>query len=143
MGEIQFMGAVLLTAVFAVAIFGYISGVGTDNNVDILNDSDFVAYDSNLNADLALVRTQTNDSSTAFYESTIASGDTTTTTGGQFKGGMISALTSLKRTIGLAYTKIFGNDNNGMGVALTALLTFMVFIAIRYIWKTWAGHSPD
>jgi len=37
---------------------------------------------------------------------------------------------------------IFGGDS-GLGIFLGALVSFIIFVSIRYAWKSWKGGNPD
>jgi len=147
MGQIKFMASIIMTLLFIVAIMSYATNFGNDNNVAIdLNDDDVIMKaKGNLQSDIQTFKSQTNSSLEALYESTIEGGDETTVTGGQFKGGISGAFDSLKITIRLIYQKIFGSEqgDNGFGIILTGLISFLGLVSLLYLWKTWAGKSPD
>ena len=146
MGQIKFMGSMVMAFLFAIAIMGYATNFGIDNNVPILfeNDTDLNNAKSSIENSAVTYTTQTNSSTKALYESTIAAGDRTTVTGGQFKGGVSGAYEGIKTIITLGFKKIFGSDqdSSGFGIILTTLTAFLTFVLSMYVWKTWRGN-PD
>ena len=144
MGEIKFISGLLMIALFTIAIVGYTTNFGIDNNapVNLNQDSEFGLLKSNLSSDLETFKTQSNSSSIAFFSSEVTSGDETTRTGGAFKIGLGQLIGSTKKIMNLGYSKIFGNDV-GFGIFLTAITSLFVYIGFRYIWKTWKGGNPD
>lgn len=147
MGYIKFMGGILMAAIFAIAIMNYVVDFGADNNVaiDISEDSAITDIQSSLENNVDTYKLETNSSLKALYDSEITSGDETSRTGGQFKGGVGGAFSALKNIINIGYKKIFGSEQGtgGKGIALTALISFLGFVLGMYIWKTWAGKNPE
>jgi len=144
MGEIKFIGALLLIVVFAIAVVGYTINFADDNNavISLEDDSEFSSLDTTLDTGVTSFSSDSNSSSKAFAESTIASGDETTVTGGQFKVGFGSLFTAVKGTFTTIRSKIFGGST-ALGIFLTALSGFLVYMGFRYVWKTWKGGNPD
>jgi hypothetical protein len=147
MGQIQFVGSLLLIALFSIAVVNFGIGFGNDNNaaVKLSDDVQLSGFVGNVESDIVTFKSDTNASQKALFDSTIASGDETTTTGGQFKGGISGILSSIKNIITLGYNKIFGSEQGtgAFGIVLTGFISFLVFIMGMYIWKTWAGKNPD
>lgn len=147
MGQIQFIGSMLLAMLFATAIFSYVYGFGNDNDVafNINSDSEFTATKTNLTTDVQTFRSETNSSLKALFESKVESGDETTLTGGQFKGNVGGVFGGVKRVLSIINNKIFGGEqgDSGFGIILTAIISFLGFVLGLYIWKTWAGKTPD
>ncbi|MAH48477.1 hypothetical protein CMI37_21810 [Candidatus Pacearchaeota archaeon] len=148
MGEIKFVGALVLTALFAIAIISYVSNFGTDNDVavDFNDDPDLQNTATGLQSDLDTYRLNVNSSSTSFSQSEITIASEVTRTGGVFKGGgVFQTIGTVKRILNSGWKKIFGNEqgNAGFGIVLTALISFLVFVAVRYVYKSWVGKNPD
>jgi len=146
MGHIKFMGGLLMAAIFAIAIIGYVTDFGADNDVaiDLSDDEIITEIDASLESDIDTYKLQTNSSLEALYASEISAGDETSRTGGQFKGGVSGAFSAIKNIITIGYKRIFGQEqgNSGKGIVLTALISFLAFVLGMYIWKTWKGN-PD
>jgi len=144
MGEIKFVVSLVLVALFVIAIISYTSNYMTENNSTISLDDDetFSTLQTNTKSDLTTFKTNVNSSSEAFAESEITAEQETTRTGGQFKVGMGTLLSSIKSVFDLGREKIFGGDVR-FAVVLTALSSLLVYIGFRYVWKTWAGKNPD
>ena len=75
-------------------------------------------------------------------ESSISTQTDSTEGGTSFKIGPGTALVMTVSTISIAFSKIFGSSS-GFGILLTALISVFALISILYIYKTWAGKSPD
>jgi hypothetical protein len=144
MGQIQLIGSFFMIAIFAIAIISYTSNFADENDVAIDIADDIRVTDSILESEIDSVRLQTNSSGQAFSDSTIESGDETSTTGGVFKA-LSGTFTSVGKILTMGKNVIFGDEQgiSGPGIALTALGTFMATLIILYTWKTWAGKSPD
>lgn len=146
MGEIKFIGGLLLIALFSIAIITYVSNFGDDNNavVNLADEEDFETLNANINSNaetFAIV--DTNSSSESFFESTLESGDDVMTSGGAFKNfGFRSLLSSITSIGNLARTYLFGG-NTAFGIFITAISGILVYTGIRYIYKTWVGKNPD
>lgn len=147
MGQIQFVGSLLLAGLFAVAIVNFSIGFGNDNDasVKITDDPKLVSFIANAESDISTFQSDTNASLKALYDSTVASGDETTTTGGQFKGGVGGITSALTNIITLGFNRIFGGSEGtgGFAIILTGFISFLVFVMGMYVWKTWAGRNPD
>jgi len=143
MGNIKYVGALLMTALFAVSIIVFSIGFGQENTAAFnLGDSEgFNDTRDSIQNNLVQYRTDVINSSNSFYESEISEGETVRT-GGQFKVGPFTAYSAAKSTISQSFTTIFGKGAE-FAYLLTALLGFLSFVLILYIWKTWAGRNPD
>jgi hypothetical protein len=144
MGQIKYIGAMVLIMLFATAIIGYVINFADDNDtgIDLNDDDEFVTLKSDLETDMISFKDDTNSSIEAFDKSTIISGSETTTSGGQFKGGITSSTGSAKKIIKLSYQKIFGSGSEFKYFLIT-FMAFLGFVGLLYWWKTWAGKSPD
>lgn len=147
MGQIQFMGAILLVVLFSIAVVGYATNFANDNDVYVTlnNDSFVTGQQSDLESGISTFKTQANSSVLSLTKGTIASGDETTETGSQFKGSVSGIFDSMKAALNTAYARIFGQEqgNSGLGIFLVALISFLTVLMGLYIWKTWAGKTPD
>lgn len=143
MGEIKFVGALLMIALFSIAVISFMVDFASDNSakVSLANDTRFNQAQTELKGNLSEWQTRTNQSSASFFPSEITTGDETTRTGGQFKIGMSSLISTASTIISASFLTIFGNDI-GFGILLTALSSFLVFVAVRYLWQTWKGGAP-
>lgn len=146
MGEIKFIGALLMTALFSIAIISYVITFGLDNDAIVnLIDEPLIA---NLNTTITSQVGNTgwtesvNESSEGFFKSTIKSGDEVMEGGGQFKGTLMDLISSIKSILDLVRNKIFGGST-AFGIVITALSSFLIYVGIRYIYKTWVGKNPD
>lgn len=143
MGQIKFTVALVMIALFSIAIIGFAIDFANSNDaaVSILDDSDIVSLQENAEGNISGFRS----SSRTQYESiinTTISASGTSTSGGQFAVTPTNVLGVVKNVLLVGYTKIFGTGS-GFGVFLTTLLAMLVFMMGLYIWKSWAGKSPD
>jgi hypothetical protein len=143
MGEIKFVGSLLMFAVFGLSLLMFGIGFGEDNNTSFnIGDSEgWNTTRDSVNSNLTQFHTDVISSSESFYKSEIQEGETVKT-GGQFKLGPATALSTTTTFLGQGFRSIFGN-NSAFGVVLTALLSFLGFVLVLYIWKTWAGRNPN
>lgn len=145
MGEIKFIAGLLMVVLFMIAILGYTFGFASDNNseIDISNRSEFSSFKSHSEDNITQFGlVDMNESSEALYTSTIATGDQVTTSGGQFKVGVVSLFTVITSFFLIVKTNIFGGSN-AFGIVLLAIGGFLIFVGSRYIYKTWVGKNPD
>lgn len=144
MGEIKFMKALVFISLFAIAITGYAIGFANDNGavVSIDPDAEFSGINSTTQSSANDFYLNTNDSSTSFFASTITGAEQTTVTGGEFKlglGSLIETINSISKT---TRKTLFGN-NPAFGIIFTLFSSFLIYMGVRYIWKTWKGGNPD
>jgi hypothetical protein len=142
MGFTQFSVAILLAGLFAFALINFAMNFAQDNaaNFSLANDSDFMAVKSNINNNITQYKTVTDESSTAFAESTLSTASDATEGGSQFKVTPWTSLSIIKNTMDAGWTKIFGSDSN-FRIIFTALFAILTFTIIMLAWKAWKG-SP-
>ena len=144
MGQIQFTISLILIGLFAIAIIGFAINFAIDNDsyVDLSDDAELSTLYINTEASVSDFDSDAENTYTSIINSTIASGDETTISGGQFKITPVNALGVVNSIIRVGYIKIFGNDS-GFGIFMTTFFAVLLFILGLLIWKTWAGRSPD
>ena len=144
MGEIKFVGALIMISLFAIALVGYAIGFANDNDAPINLNTDTAYNDFNTNAqgNLSSFRTESNASANAFGQTNIEGTDSTTVTGGEFKVGMGSLLLGMGSVVTLMKGKLFGNSP-AFSIVLTALVAFLGYMFVRFVWKTWKGGNPE
>ena len=127
--------------------FNYVIDFGRDNNVaiNLSEDADLTGDLETKELNVVSYVSQTNSSIESLYESEIAAGDEVMRTGGSFKGGVSGAFGATKTIIKIGYKKIFGSEqgSSGKGIILTALISFLAFVLVMYIYKAWVGKNPD
>lgn len=144
MGQIKFVISMAMAVLFAIAVITFGIQFGNDNSAGdkIGDDSDFSTIQSELVGNTSTFLTDINSSSDAFFKSSLAQGDQTTATGGQFKVGVSTMMAQSSSILKAGYKKIFGS-NTGFGVFLTSLSTLLLFIFTMYAYKSWIGRNPD
>jgi hypothetical protein len=157
MGQIKFIGSFMMIMVFTIAVIGFAGEFGEGNDVAIkLSDpgaGNLSQLGSDLKNEIIISVDQINDSSQSFMspDNSIAPGSESTETGGIFKKissavftGFSSVSGGIKAIFITSTTLLEGSDGSGaVSVGLTALLSFLVIVALLLIWKTWAGKNPD
>ena len=143
MGQIKFLSGIFMTSLFAIAIITFVINFGIDNDssVTLDNDPDFSEINSDLTGDIQTFNINANTSSDTIMSTTQETGDQSASSGGQFKVGTATGITTVTRVIRIGFKKIFGEDTN-FGVVFTLLTSLLVFISGLYIWKAWKGN-PD
>jgi len=135
-----------MASLFTIAIISYSIGFAHDNNavITILNEPLISNLSSNITSNIGTSgwSESINESSEAFFSSTISTGDESMEGGGQFKGSLTDLIKSMNSIFKLVRDKVFGGDTS-LGILMTALSSFLVFVGIRYIYKTWVGKMPD
>ena len=144
MGQIQLTVALVLIGLFTVAIIGFAVNFGNDNSapVNLANDPELSSLYTRTGGNLSGFDEGAEDSYASIVETTIAETGQTTAAGGQFAITPGNVIGVIKNIIKVGYIKIFGTGS-GFGIFLTAFLGLLVFTIGLYIWKTWAGRSPD
>lgn len=143
MGQIKFIGALLLFAVFSIAVVTFMITFAYENNASFNLDDEAGWNNTNnvVKENLSTYHINVINSSTSFYESEILEGETVQT-GGQFKLGPATALSATQNYAKQGYKAIFGNDP-AFAIILTTLFSFLGFVLVMVIWKTWAGRNPE
>ena len=143
MGQIKFMTSIIMAALFTIAIITFTINFGIDNKsaVNLNNDSEFVTIRDDMLSEVTNFKEDSSTSTDALISSTVEPGDETVATGGQFKVGLGTSLSMLKKALTGGFNKIFGKDT-GFGLFLTALLFIFGWVLGLYVWKTWRGN-PD
>lgn len=144
MGHVKFISGILMTALFIIAIILFAFNFAVDNEapVNLQNDTDYVNIKDELTQNLSQFTTDAASSSETLASSTLASGDTATATGGQFKVSFGTSMNMVYSALKGGYKKIFGSDT-GFGIFLTALTSLLVYIGALYIYKAWIGSNPE
>lgn len=144
MGEIKFMKALVFISIFAIAITGYAIGFGNDNDavVNIDQDGELVGISKQAQNSSNNFYLDTNTSSNSFFNSQLVGTDTTSRTGGEFKLGLNSMIGTVSSIFSSAKRNIFG-DNAAFAAIITLFSSFLIYMGVRYIWKTWKGGNPD
>lgn len=144
MGQIQFTVSLVLIALFTVAIIGFAINFGIDNNaaVNIADDPELSALYTRTGTNLSTFGDDSKGTYESIVESGIASGGQTTATGAAFSVTPANVVGITKNILKVGYVKVFGSGS-GFNVFLTTFLALIVFIIGLYVWKTWAGRTPD
>ena len=144
MGEIKYVGSIVLLVLFSISIVSYVTNFGIDNNaaINLVDDSSFNDLSTSLEQNLSIYNAMTNDSANTFSKSEAKAGDMVAESGGQFKVGVFTLIGMLPAIYSVVKNKIF-QGSNSFGIVLLALSSFLVFVGIRYAYKSWFGRNPD
>jgi hypothetical protein len=145
MGEIRFIGSLFLIALFAIAVVSFAIGFASDNDaaISIADDDSVSSFVTVIGNDTDDFRSEhLNPASEGFTNSTIETSQETTATGGTFKGSYKTLINSMDTIMNGVRSKLFGGSP-AFSIVITALVSFLIFVGIRYVWKTWKGGNPD
>lgn len=146
MGQIKFVGNLLMIGLFTLLIVNYAINFASDNNasVDLANNTNIANANTLLKSDLSNVQVQANASDSAFREASIKSGDETTEGGGMFKT-LTASYGAVQNILKLGQQTLGGDDEgiSPVGLSVTVLGAFLSIVSFLYVWKTWAGKNPD
>lgn len=144
-GQIQWTVALVLIALFVVALLGFGIGFAKDNNaaVSISNDSQINSFSTNLNGNLSGFNGGAQGTFTSIQNSTIeGTGATTTTSGAPFSITPANVFSVVDNIMQVANDKITGG-NPSFSIFIMTFLALVVFITALLLWRTWAGRNPE
>lgn len=143
MGLKNYIGAFIMTALFAFALISFAANFANDNNsaINIGHDSEYADLTTNTKGDVDTLYIQANISATAVQEGTISTQTEATQGGTEFKVGIWNSFDMAKRSADIAFKKIFGGDS-AFSIFFTALAAFISFAIGWFIIKAWKGN-PD
>lgn len=142
-GQVQWTISLILIALFAIAIIGFMIGFANDNNaaINIGTDQQINLFNQNLNQNVSNFSTGGSQTYASIVNSTITSGFTTQS-GAPFT---ITPLNIIGVTISImtfGFQKIFG-QSSAFNIFLMTFIGTVIFITAMLIWKTWAGREPN
>ena len=141
MGQIKFIGGLVMFCIFTIALVLFAVNFATDNTTYSGLEDDFSNSITSGQTNLTTWKTEVINSSESFYQSEISEGENVRT-GGHFKLGPATALATAMSFITLSFTSVFGKGTE-FAFILTTLGTLFGFILVLYIWKTWKGGNPN
>ena len=143
MGQIQLISALVLIALFSIALLSYAVNFATDNNaaIDISDDPEIALLKSNAEGNLTGFNSNAESQYQSIVETTIAPGSSSAQSVGPFAVTPVNALGTTKNIMEVGYIKIFGTGS-GFGVFLGSLVALIVFMLGLYLYKTLRGF-PD
>jgi len=141
MGLAKITMALMMVALFSIALVTFAINYGIDNNaqINLGQDDEFVASQSELRSNVEVFYSDVNISNDAFQSSTISSQTEASEGGTQFKVTPTNSLSMFKNALKTSFTKIFGSDS-GFGILLTALISIVGFLVGLYAWRAWKGN---
>jgi hypothetical protein len=144
MGQIKFLIAFAMIAVFTLAIVNYSIGFASDNSapVSIYDNPNVSSLDSSLRGQMEEDYMSFNESDNSFQSSSIKSGDDNVEGGGSFKQVTNTQRTGFSSILRSIRVSIFGNDNKFL-VVFNLFMGVIIVMGVLYIWKTWKGGTPD
>lgn len=143
MGQIKLISAMIMVALFSLAMVTFAVNFGVENNssVQLIDDPDYASLNASVKTQIQEFNTESNTSSNTLFSTTQEQGDQSASSGGQFKVTTGSAITVVTSLITVGFKKIFGQDT-GFGIFLTAITSMLLFMIGLYVWKSWKGN-PD
>jgi len=142
MGDIKYTQSLIFISIFAIAIISYAVGFASDNSAVVSIDEEYglTTMGDNIQENLTTFFLDTGNSSESFFRSTITGQEQTTVTGGEFK---LSKIPSILGNVFSSINKNIFGGSPAFAIVLTVFSSFLVYVGIRYIWKTWKGGNPD
>lgn len=142
-GQIQLTIALVMIALFSIAIISYAINFAEDNGsvVDIRDDAELVSLSSNAQGNITGFNSDSDSQYQSIIETTIAPGSDSAQSVGPFAVTPTNALGATQNIIKVGYVKIFGTGN-GFGIFLGSLISIIVFMIGLYLYKTLRG-LPD
>ena len=144
MGQIQLTISVILISLFTIAIIGFAVNFGNDNSapVNLANDPELSSLYTRTEGNMSEFAKKSEDSYDSIIESSIDPGGQTTASGGAFALTPWTLLAAITNIFKVGYIKIFGTGS-GFGIFFTTFFGVLVGVMALFVWKTWAGRSPD
>ena len=142
-GQIQLTVALVLIALFSVAIISFAINFAEDNNaaISISDDPEIMLLQSHSEGNASAFGGDSESQYQSIIETTIAPGSDSAQSVGPFAVTPANALGTTQNIIKVGYVKIFGTAN-GYGVFLTSFIAIIVFMIGLYLYKTLRGF-PD
>jgi len=143
MGQIQLTIALVLIALFSIAIIGFAMHFAVDNHaaVSVSDDPEISGLYSSTSEDVGQFGTDSESQYQSIIETTLQSGADSPQSVGAFSVTPMNAIGVSKNIMQVGYTKIFGTGS-GFGIFLTALISVIVFMVGLFLYKTLKG-LPD
>jgi hypothetical protein len=141
MGQIKFVGGLLMFSIFALSLVIFAGDFLSNNNSGVSLDDNLTSVANTGKGNLSSWKTQVINSSDAFYESEITEGETLQSPR-QFELGSSNAITNAIGLVSLSFSSVFGNSGE-FGWILTTLAGFLVLTLSLYVWKTIKGGNPN
>lgn len=140
-GLLQYSVAFVLIALFSIGVIGFAVNFAIDNNsaVSLIDDPTINAFNTKIEGNLSSNKDGSESTYQSIVDSSISEGDTTPT-GGQFAITPVTAISIITGIVDLAMEKIFGDSFKVFGYTF---LSIVLLIFGLYIWKAWAGRTPD
>jgi hypothetical protein len=146
MSQIQWTVSLVLASLFTIAIIGFAVNFAIDNDasVNIIDDPELNTLYTKAQGNQSGFNTGSEDTYASIINSSISptSASGTTTTAGQFSITPVNMIGVVTNILSVGYSKVFGSDS-GFELFLGTFLSMILLITGLYIWKTWAGRSPD
>jgi len=143
MGIIKYMGALTLTALFAIFLVTFALEFGVNNNagVKLSDDSDYENFTTTMTSEEQDSFAASEIAFKAFQETTVQSQTDSSEGGTQFKVGIGNMVSKSRLALKIGYDKVFGTAPE-YAILFTSLFGAIGVIFIFYAWKAWKGN-PD
>jgi len=144
MGFIKYTTALMLVALFSIALVTFAINFASDNSasIDLSDDDDLSGMKDNIKSEVETFHANTETAGQAYAESTISSQTEASEGGTQFKVTPWNSLSMAREAVSSGWKKIFG-EGAGFAVIFTGLVAILGFMMIMYAYKAWVGRNPD
>jgi hypothetical protein len=145
MGLIKYTTSLLLIGLFAIALVTFAAQFAYDNDavINIADDPQLSGINTSIRSDVQDFEISTGVSAEALANSSVSSDSESFEGGTVFKATPTSSLSMAKNAITAGFNKIFGSSDSAFGIIFTAFISLLGIIMIWYVYKAWAGRSPD
>ena len=144
MGQIQFSVALVMIALFSIAVIGFAISFANTNTVyvDISDDTEMLSIYDDTSDNVAQYGSDAEDTYQSIVETTIEPGAQTFQSSGPFSITPRNLVNTVTNIFYVGYQKVFGTGG-GFGIFFTAFAAVLVFIIGLYVYKTLRGGLPD
>ena len=133
----------VMTVIFIVSMTIFAVNFASDNDsaITLSEDSRYTSLNSTVQAGITdSLKTDAETSQDILFKTTAESGDSSASSGAQFKIGPIGALGLAVSSFYTGFSSIFGSEFQWIAIAIVSLLTFLMGY---FTYKAWFGRSPD
>lgn len=144
--QIQLTVALIFIALFSLAIIGFATQFGIDNdvqtNLTITSDPNLQSFITEDRDDLDLYKTDAEGTYASIIDTTVEPGSDVVQSTGPFTVTISNVISVVKNIILVPYRAIFGGggDGNGFTIFFTIFGSVIVFLFGLFVYKTLRGN---
>jgi hypothetical protein len=133
--------ALLMIALFTVAIISFAINFAIDNDsaISLDDDTEFSSLTTKTRQNLSDFKTDSEDTYSSIVSTTVEPGSDVVRSSGSFSVTWSNVLGITSNIMKVGYQKIFGSGE-GFGIFITAFISMLGFLMALYLIKTWRGN---